>query len=33
MLEWVQKVVYRMIVTKDLSNKVFDYIDTWGEIL
>ena len=22
-----------MLVTKDLDNKVFDYIDTWGETL
>ena len=22
-----------MLVTKDIDNKVFDYIDPWGEIL
>ena len=25
--------LYHMLVTKELSNRVFDYIDPWGEIL
>ena len=30
-VEQVHQVILNMIVTKDLDNKVFDYIDTWGE--
>ena len=29
----MHKVILHMIVTKDLDNKVFDYIDPWGETL
>ena len=27
------QVVLNMLVTKDLSNKFFDYIDPWGETI
>ena len=29
----VHQVIINMLVTKDLDNKVFDYIGTWGETL
>ena len=32
-VEQVHQVILNMLVTKDLDNKVFDYIYTWGEIL
>ena len=32
-VEWVHKLLLDMIVTKDLANKVSEYIDTWGETL
>ena len=32
-LDRVNQVILNMLVTKDLDNKVFDYIDTWGETL
>ena len=32
-VEWLKQVILNMIVTKDISNKVLDYIDTWGETL
>ena len=30
-MERVHQVILNMIGTKDLDNKVFDHIDTWGE--
>ena len=33
LVEWVHKVIYNIIVTKDIDNKLFDYIDPWGETL
>ena len=32
-LEQVHQVILNMLVTKDLYNKVFDYIDPWSETL
>jgi hypothetical protein len=32
-VERVHQVIQNMIRTKDLSNRVFDYIDPWGEII
>jgi hypothetical protein len=32
-VEQVHQVIHNMICTKDLHNRVFDYIDPWGEIL
>ena len=32
-VEQVHKVILNMLVTKDLDNKVFDYIDPWGKNL
>ena len=32
-VERVHSVIYNMLVTKDISNKVFDWIDLWGDIL
>ena len=32
-VEWVHQVIYNMLVTKDIDNNVFDYINPWGEIL
>ena len=32
-LKRVHQVILNMIVNKYLTNKVFDYIDTWGETL
>ena len=32
-VERVHQVIYNMLVTKDLNNKVFDYIEPWGKIL
>ena len=32
-VERVHQVLFHMFVTKDLSNRVFDYIDPWGEII
>ena len=32
-VEWVHQVILNMLVTKDIANKVFDYIDPWVEIL
>ena len=29
----VQQVILNMLVTKDIDNKVFDYIDPYGETL
>ena len=32
-VERVHQVIINMLVTKDLANKVFDYIGPWGETL
>jgi len=32
-VERVHQVIHNMIITKDLKNKVVDYINPWGEIL
>ena len=32
-VEWVHQVISKILVTKDLDNKYFDYIDPWGDIL
>ena len=32
-VEWVRQVILNMIVTKDLANKVFKYINILGENL
>ena len=32
-VERVHQVILNMLVTKDLDNKVFNYIDPWGETL
>ena len=32
-VERVHQVILNILVAKDLDNKVFDYIDTWGETL
>ena len=32
-VEQVHQLLLNMLVTKDLDNKVFDYIDPWGENL
>ena len=32
-VEQVHQVILNMLVTKDLDNKVFDYIDPWGKTL
>ena len=32
-VDQLYQVILNMLVTKDLDNKVFDYIDTWGETL
>jgi len=32
-VERVHQVIQNMIRTKDLTNRIFDYIDPWGEIL
>ena len=32
-VEQVHQVILNMLVTKDLDNKVFGYIDPWGETL
>ena len=32
-VERVHQVIHYMIVTKDISTRVFDYIDPWTEIL
>ena len=32
-VERVHQVIHNMMVTKDLGNTIFDYIDPWGEIL
>ena len=32
-VEWVHQLIYNMFVTKDIDNKVFDYIYPWGETL
>ena len=32
-VERVHQVILNMLVTKDLDNKVFEYIDPWGETL
>ena len=29
----VHKVILNMLVTKDIDNRVFDYIDPWGKTL
>ena len=33
MVEHLHQVILNMLVTKDIDNKVFDYIDPWGENL
>ena len=33
MVEWVQQEILNMLVTKDIDNRVFGHIDTWGETL
>ena len=33
LLEWMHKVIYNMLLTKYLYNKVFDRIYTWDETL
>ena len=33
LVERLQQVILNMFVTKDLDNKVFDYIYQWGETL
>ena len=33
LVERVHQVILNIIVTKDLYDKVFDHIDTWGETL
>ena len=33
LVDQVDQVILNLLVTKDLSNKVFDYIDPWGETL
>ena len=32
-VERAHQVILNMLVTKDIDNKVFDYIDPWGETL
>ena len=32
-VERLNQVILDMFVTKDLDNKVFDYLDPWGETL
>ena len=32
-VEQEHQVILNMLVTKDLDNKLFDYIDPWGETL
>ena len=32
-VERLHQVILNILVTKDLDNKVFDYIDSWGETL
>ena len=32
-VEQVHQVILNMLVTKDLDNRIFDYIDPWGETL
>ena len=29
----MNQVIFNMLTTKDMYNKVFDYIDPWGETL
>ena len=33
MVEQVHQLIFNIFVTKDISNKVFDYIDPWDETL
>ena len=33
MLELVNQVIYNILVNKDLDEKLFDYINPWGETL
>ena len=33
MVERVHQVILNMLLTKDLDNKVFGYIDPWGETI
>ena len=33
LVEQVDQVIFKVLVTKDLDNKVFYYIDTWGETM
>ena len=33
LVERVHQVILKILVTKDLDNKLFDYIDPWGETL
>ena len=32
-VEQIHQVILNILVSKDLDNKVFDHIDTWGETL
>ena len=32
-MEWLNQIILKLLVTKYLSNKVFDYIDPWGKTL
>ena len=33
LVEWLRQVILNMLATKDLANKVFDYIYPWDETL
>ena len=33
LVEQVHQLIYNMLVTKDIDNKVFNYIYPWGETL
>ena len=30
-VEWIHELIYKMTVTNDLDNKVFECIDPWDE--
>ena len=32
-MKWLHQLLLNMLATKDLYNKVFNYIDTWDETL
>ena len=32
-MEQVNQLIYNMLVTKDIDNKVIDYVNPWGETL